>query len=161
MPRATPMRFPGFDTAMILKFPDLNTLRLALINGAIPANVAAAGAVAGFDGDQCVVETSASLPAGNKNELKKIGVQLAPARATWPAGLEKTEVSSWAEILPLERDRNPVDHLEQVPVLFDLANGEELARLVIEVLRLGNDRQGFRWLENVANAESPRALLRV
>ena len=99
------MRFPGFDTIMILKFPDLNTLRLALLNGAIPANMAAAGAVAGFDGDTCLVETSASLSAANKNELKKIGVQVASARTTWPAGLEKTEVSSWAEILPLERDR--------------------------------------------------------
>src|SRR5262245_61651335 len=147
------MRFPGFETIMILKFPDLNTLRLALLNGAIPANVAAAGAVAGFDGDTCLVETSASLSAANKNELKKIGVQVASARTTWPAGLEKTEVSSWAEILPLERDRNPVDHLEQTPVLFDLTNGEELARLVIEVLRLGNDRQGFRWLENIADGE--------
>src|SRR5438309_880655 len=103
------MRFPGFDTTMILKFPDLNTLRLALLNGAIPANMAAAGAVAGFDGDPCLVETSASLPNPNKNELKKIGVQTV---RSWPSALEKTEVSSWAEILPLERDRNPVDHLE-------------------------------------------------
>src|SRR3954453_11314601 len=154
------MRFPGFDNIMILKFPDLNTLRLAMIQGAIPANVSAAGAVAGFDGDVCIVETSASLSATNKNDLKKIGVQVLPAKTTWPAGLAKTEVSSWAEILPLERDRNPVDHLEQVPVLFDLKNGEELARLVIEVLRLGNDRQGFRWLEQ-ANTDSTRALLRV
>src|SRR3954451_18510597 len=155
------MRFPGFDTIMILKFPDLNTLRLALLNGAIPANVAGAGAVAGFDGDTCLVETSASLSTANKSELKKIGVQVASARTQWPSSLEKTEVSSWAEILPLERDRAQTDRLEQTPVLFDVADGEELARLVIEVLRLGNDRQGFRWLENKDDGESTRALLRV
>src|SRR5262245_9673464 len=110
------MRFFGLDpTTMILKFPDLNTLRLALINGAVPANMSAAGAVAGFDGDTCFVETSASLARGSQAELKKIGIQTA---RSWPSGLQKTEVSCWAEILPLERDRNPVDHLEQTPVLF-------------------------------------------
>src|SRR5262245_27113131 len=151
------LRFPGFDTTMILKFPDLNMLRLAVIQGAVPINMSQGGAVAGFDGDVCFVETSASLGRTNQSDLKKIGVQTA---RSWPSGLEKIEVSSWAEILPLERDRNPIDHLESTPVLFDLANGEELARLVIEVLRLGNDRQGFRWLENNAEDDT-RALLRV
>src|SRR5205085_7727617 len=40
-------------------------------------------------------------------------------------------------------------------------DGKELSRLVIEILRLGNDRQGFRWLEGMGSEESPRALLRV
>jgi hypothetical protein len=145
---------------MILKFPDLNTLRLALITGGVPAAMCQAGAVAGFDQDQCWVETSASLARGNQTELKKLGVQFP---RSWAANLDKTEVSCWAEILPLERDRSTVvERLEQTPILFDLANGEELARLVIEVLRLGNDRQGFRWLESTSDGESsPRALLRV
>jgi hypothetical protein len=144
---------------MILKFPDLNSLRLALITGAVPAGMSQAGAVAGFDDqDQCWVETSASLARSNQTELKKFGVQ---CPRTSSATL-KTEVSCWAEILPLERDRSAIDHLEQQPVLFDLANGEELARLVIEVLRLGNDRQGFRWLEDNGDKEGAnRALLRV
>jgi hypothetical protein len=143
---------------MILKFPDLNTLRLALITGGVPVAMSQAGAVAGFDQDQCWVETSASLGRTNQAELKKLGVQFP---RNWGSALEKTEVSCWAEILPLEHDRTAVERLEQTPVLFDLANGEELARLVIEVLRLGNDRQGFRWLEGIDGEASPRALLRV
>jgi hypothetical protein len=141
---------------MILKFPDLNTLRLALITGAVPANMSQAGAVAGFDDqEQCWVETSAQLNKTNLADLKKLGVMGARAM---PTAL-KAEVSCWAEILPLERERTPTDHLEQTPVLFDLANGEELARMVIEILRLGNDRQGYRWLEETEGGT--RALLRV
>src|SRR5262245_35341704 len=129
---------------MILKFPDLNTLRLALLTGAVPANMSQAAAVAGFDDqEQCWVETSATLAKTNLTELKKLGVL---GGRVFGAS-DKAEVSCWAEILPLEHDRQPVLNLEQRPVLFDLANGEELARLVTEMLRLGNDRQSYRWLE--------------
>src|SRR5262245_6296776 len=110
---------------MILKFPDLNTLRLALINGAIPPNMSSAGAVAGFDDqEQCWVETSAQLAKNSSGELKRLGV-VGSRAFTAPV---KEEVSCWAEILPLEHDRNGVLHLEQTPVLFDLADGEELSR---------------------------------
>jgi hypothetical protein len=143
---------------MILKFPDLNSVRLGLITGAIPPAMAQAGAIAGFDDqEQCWVETSATLARNNGNELKKLGVQFPRASSA----TLKSEVSCWAEILPLERERLPIEHLESTPVLFDLANGEELARLVIEILRLGNDRQSFRWLEDCANDDGNRALLRV
>src|SRR5947208_14154960 len=101
------LRFPGFDTTMILKFPDLNTLRLAVIQGAIPINMSQAGAVAGFDEATCFVETTASLGRTNQSDLKKLGVQTA---RPWPSGLEKMAVSSWAGTLPMDRDRNPVNH---------------------------------------------------
>src|SRR5436190_19157562 len=142
---------------MILRFPDLDTLRLALITGAVPSNISQTGALAGFDEQgQCWVETSATLNRTSQAELKKLGVQTPKAA---PAGLAKEEASCWAEILPLERDRNPVERLEQTAVLFDLSTGEAMAHLAIEILRLGNDRQGFRWLEDSTGGN--RALLRV
>src|SRR5207245_937618 len=90
-------------TPMILKFPDLNSLRLALITGGVPVAMSQAGAVAGFDQDQCWVETSATLGRSNQAELKKLGVT---TPRSWAANLERTEVSCWAEILPLEHDRS-------------------------------------------------------
>ena len=142
---------------MILKFPDLNSLRLALITGAVPSGMARVGALASLDEQNlCWVETSASLARGNQAELKKLGVQFPRSSA-----IPRSEVSCWAEILPLERDRQSTERLEQLPVLFDLANGEELSRLAIEILRLGNDRQSFRWLEEDDKDGSNRALLRV
>ncbi|MFO0878493.1 MAG: hypothetical protein U0840_14230 [Gemmataceae bacterium] len=141
---------------MILKFPDLNTLRLALLRGAIPPALSGMGAVAGLDDqNQCWVELAGQLPKSNQSELKSLGVTGA---RSWGASTRE-EVSCWAEILPLERDRVVAEHLDQVPILFDVPSGEELSRLVIEILRLGNDRQGFRWL--TGPEDTPRALLRV
>jgi hypothetical protein len=140
---------------MILKFPDLATLRMALTSGAVPPAVSQSAAVAGFgEQEEVWVETSASLPRPAQNELKKLGVQV--CRSSGAAA--STEVSSWLELLPLAPDPDPLRGLEQTPVLFEMADGEHLARLATEMLRLGNDRQGFRWLED---AREGRGLLRV
>jgi hypothetical protein len=141
---------------MILKFPDLATLRLALTTGAVPPGLSQTPAVAGFDEQgQVWVESPGSLSRAHQNDLKHLGAVLC---RTSGASL-KTEVTCWPEMLPLEADRAPVERLEQMTVLFELPSGEALARLVLEVLRLGNDRQGFRWLEDARG--SGRALLRV
>ena len=144
---------------MIVKFPDLDTLQLALTSGAIPAEVAQKAAVAGFgDEDQLWVETSARLSAAVQKELKRLGAVVCKASG---AALS-TEVSCWLELLPLVPDDTPVEALEQTPVLFDVPRGDELTRLVLEMLRLGNDRQSFRWLESpAAKNGDDRALLRV
>ncbi|MBY0231544.1 MAG: hypothetical protein K2W96_19840 [Gemmataceae bacterium] len=142
---------------MILKFPSMNSLRLALITGAVPAAMAQAGAVVGTDDQGHVwVETSGTLSRGNNAELKKLGVMGAKAL---PA-IDKAEVSCWAEALPLDREPWNAEGLATLPVLFDLPDAAELSRLVIETLRLGNDRQGYRWLDSTGD-EEPRALLRV
>jgi hypothetical protein len=144
---------------MILKFPDLDTLRLALTTGAVPPAAGASAASAGFDDAGAVwVETAASLPRAAQNDLRRLGVQVARA-----SGVElSTSVGCWAELLPLRPDPAPPEAGGQTPVLFELPSGEGLARLVTEILRLGNDRQGFRWLEDpAAKNGGGRALLRV
>ncbi|HEY7429038.1 MAG TPA: hypothetical protein VH682_32705 [Gemmataceae bacterium] len=142
---------------MIVKFPDLDTLQLALTSGAIPADVARKSAVADFgEEDQLWVESSAKLSAAAQRELKRLGAMVCKSSG----GTLSSEVSCWPELLPLVPDETPLDTLEQTPVLFDVRGGEELSRLVMEMLRLGNDRQSFRWLEE-DNSEKGRALLRV
>ncbi len=140
---------------MILKFPDLATLRLALTSGAVPPAVSATPAFAGDDAAGALwVETNESLPRAAQIELKKLGVQAARASE---AGLA-AEVRCWAELLPLQPDPDVHAVADNTPVLFELAGGTPLADLVSEILRLGNDRQSFRWLEGEGE---PRALLRV
>jgi hypothetical protein len=141
---------------MILKFPDLNTLRLALISGAVPSSVALTPATAGYDEQESLwVESNATLSRGAQSELKKLGVQAARASGSSATA----DVTCWPELLPLQQDNGPLDRPEQTPILFDLPGGEELSRLVIEILRLGNDRQSYRWLDGPDG--EPRVLLRV
>src|SRR5262249_20808035 len=146
---------------MILKFPDLDTFRLALTAGAVPAAVSQTAASAGFDEQgQVWVDTPGSLPRASQNELRRLGVQVCRSSG---ASLT-TDVTCWSELIPLVPDPTPPERPEQTPVLFDLSGGADLARLVIEILRLGNDRQTYRWLEESAGkgANGPcRALLRV
>jgi hypothetical protein len=143
---------------MILTFPDLDTLRLALTSGTVPAAVALAPAAAGFEDDGRVwVEPSADPPRKALTELRRLGAGVAKAAGSAPV----VEVSCWLQLLPLHRSADPVARPEQTPVLFELAEGEQLSSLVTEVLRLGNDRQGYRWLEDRQGKSPGRALLRV
>src|SRR5207302_259818 len=146
------------DIAMILTFPDLDTVRLALTSGAVPPAVAMAPAVAGFEDDGRVwVQPSADLSRKAQAELRRLGAGAAKTAGAAPA----VEVTCWLELLPLRRSADPVARPEQMPVLFELAQGEPLSALVIEVLRLGNDRQHYRWLEDPRGKSPGRALLRV
>ncbi len=143
---------------MILKFPNLDTLRLALTSGAIPSAVSQSAATVGFDDqNQVWVESAAPLPRAIQNDLRRLGVQLCK---TSDAALT-VPVRCWPEILPLQRDPDPLDHLEQTPILFETAGQDDLGRLVVEILRLGNDRQQFRWLESKTGDGDGRGLLRV
>lgn len=143
---------------MIVHFHDLNILQLALTTGAVPPDVAQKPAVAGFDDEEQIwIETAAKLPASAQRELKRLGVLVCKSSR---AALNM-EVSCWLELLPLVRDRVPLDALEKVPVLFDVPSGAELSRLVLEMLRLSNDRQSYRWLQDMKDSTNGRALLRV
>ena len=95
---------------MILKFPDLNTLRLALISGAVPPGVSQTAASAGYDEQEALwVETNAALPKTAQNQLKKLGVQVARASGSTAIG----DVTCWPELLPLQADNGPLDRPEQ------------------------------------------------
>ena len=146
---------------MILKFPDLDTLRIALISGAVPAAAWSTPTVAGLDDDAALwLDTPATLAKNAQAELKRLGVQVARKNgATMCAN-----VSCWLEMLPLVRHSDALAPPEQAPVLFDLPGGQQLARMATEILRLGNDRQSFRWLDEPATKKTEghsRALLRV
>jgi hypothetical protein len=144
---------------MILTFPDLDTVRLALTSGAVPGSVALARAAAAFGPDGRVwIETSAELPRKSLGELRRIGA--GPARSSAPG--PRVEVACWLQLLPLRSTAESVIiRPEQTPILFELTDGEQLSALVGEVLRLGNDRQAYRWLDDTQGKSPGRALLRV
>jgi hypothetical protein len=139
---------------MILLFPDLDTLRLALTSGAVPAAVSQAQVAAGFDGQgQVWLQPSVAVPRAALAALRRLKVQV-PRSSPVPL---TERCQCWPQLLPLDciDDRLPP---EQTPVLFDLP-ADQLAAVVTEVLRLGNDRQSFRYLQGPDGSE--RVLLRV
>ena len=136
---------------MILLFSDPDTFHLALTGGFVPPEVAAAKAAVAFDPHGRVsVETAGKLTRKASAELARLGVA-AVKRHVGP----ETPVSCWPQILPAVRDPAPPQLSSQAPVLFELEAATDLPVLVGEMLRLGNDRQSVRWLDD------QRVLLRV
>ncbi|OWK41881.1 hypothetical protein [Fimbriiglobus ruber] len=141
---------------MILLFPDIDTFRLVLTGGFVPSDVLLAAATVAFGADGRIsVESAAKLTKKATADLTRLGV-LGTKRHLGPAA----EVSCWPQILPVTRDAAPPQLSSQAPVLFEL-DSKDLPVLVGEMLRLGNDRQGVRWLTSDGDAADRRALLRV
>jgi hypothetical protein len=144
---------------MILSFPDLDTLRLCLTSGSVPAAVSLAPALAGFDAQGRVwLEPSVELSPSACRTLHALGVQVVPASEV----ALREEVCCWLQLLPVQRSGDAAETTNQTPVLFDVPAGDHLAGLVAEILRLGNDRQSFRWLTDPEKTDkNNRVLLRV
>ena len=141
---------------MIYEFPDLDTLQLVITNGVVPTEVSlapAAGALA--DGGRIRLEPSVAVPKKAQTALRKLGVVASETKAN---GTPAEEVSCWPQMLPVTREPGVPNLSAQAPVLFELAEPTLLAGFVGEMLRLGNDRQAFRWLKD---GKHERVLLRV
>ena len=144
---------------MIVTFPNLETLQLALTMGVVPTAVSLAPGIAGSEKEGRVwIQPQGNLSRSTQNELRRLGVQMSRAAAASPG----TQVRCWLELLPLRRSSDTPARPDQTPVLFELVASEQLPTLIAEMLRLDNDRQSFRWLEIPgAGGETCRALLRV
>jgi hypothetical protein len=129
---------------MLLHFPNLDTLQLALTSGTVPRAVSLAPVAAVFAEPAVWVEPSAALPRGVQGDLRRLGVQA--TKSADPSGV-RIELGCWPQLLPLRKTEPPA-LTGQTPVLFELHDTAQLPELVGEILRLGNDRQSFRWLES-------------
>ena len=143
---------------MILVFPDLDTLRLALTGNVVPTDVTLAPAAVSH-GEQgwIYVEPTASLSRAVARSLDRLGVKGSKRHATDTP----REVSSWLELFPLTREAGTPQLSSQAAVLFELASADDLPTLVGEMLRLGTDRQAFRFFAGPADGDARRVLLRV
>ena len=140
---------------MIYHFPDLDTFRLAITSGVVPPEISLAPATAGQDDDGHVwLQPAAALPRKVQTGLRKLGVESVKA----DGDLKAEQVFCWPQMLPLLREATPPVPTPTTPVLFELPDAEMLPDLVAEMLRLGNDRQSFRFLKDDAGS---RVLLRV
>ena len=90
------------------------------------------------------LQPTVALPRAALTALRRLGVQLVKENGA----LQAEEVSCWLQILPVQKDAEKPLLSSQAPVLFELSRADQLPALVGEVLRLGNDRQSFRWLDD-------------
>jgi len=143
---------------MILLFPNLDTLRLALTSSIVPADVTIAPAAVTFDDQgKIYLESTGNLTKTVIKNLDKIGVKGSKRHATEAPD----EVTCWPQVIPVTRELGTPSVSNQAPVLFELSDADDLPTLVTEMLRLGNDRQGFRWFAAPGESETKRVLLRV
>lgn len=142
---------------MILCFPNFDTFRLALSSSVVPTNVTSAPATVSYgDQGEVYLEPAEHLSQPALRKLNKIGVKASRRHAADPQ-----QVLCWPQALPLTRDSGPLVAGVHTPVLFELADASDLPGLVNELLRLGNDRIGLRWLGSAGENEPQRVLLRV
>jgi hypothetical protein len=143
---------------MILLFPDPDTVRLALTSGLVPADVTLAPtAVSTDDQGRLYVEPSVSLSKATTKVLDRLGVKGSKRHGGEPV----REVGSWVELVPLVKEPGTPEVAGGAAVLFELSSADDLPAMVAEMLRLGNDRQGFRWFAGAGEADARRVLLRV
>ncbi|MBY0513971.1 MAG: hypothetical protein K2P78_08685, partial [Gemmataceae bacterium] len=143
---------------MILLFPDLDTLRLCVTGNVVAPDVVLAPAAASFDDQNRIyVEPSVGLSKTTMKDLDRLGVKGSKRHAT-----DVPEpVASWLQLFPATRGAAPPVLSSQATVLFELESADDLPVLVTEMLRLGNDRQSFRWFAAPDAPDGRRALLRV
>lgn len=136
---------------MILEFPTLDLLRLALTAGLVPPAIGAAPARAATtaSGQTCV-----EVPDMPVAELHRFGIRSLDQS---PVPLDQ-EVCCWPQLLPLQPCQPDWIHLKQTAILFELQDADRLGTLAGEMLRLGKDRLRYRWLTRDG---STRAFLHV
>ncbi len=138
---------------MILCFPDLDTFHLAATGTLLPSALTLAPARLRFEADgRIFVETEGKVSKKTAGELTALRVTAAKAI---PGPTE--ELSCWPQALELEKDESPALST-QAPVIFEVSDPAVLPQLVGEMLRLGNDRQSYCWLDT---GTARRILLRV
>ena len=137
---------------MIFQFPDLETFRLAVTSAQVPPEVSAAPAEVAFDSDgRPSVRSAAGIPPKTmQNALRKLGVKHESTTEAVLRRLLATSSSGGKEAA--------VRCHNNTPVVFEMPAGK-LPTIVTEMLRLGNDRQGFHG--RPAEGKGERALLKV
>ena len=136
---------------MILRFPDLDTLKIAITSCAISSEVAGSPAQLADHEGALLIEPSVAPNRGSIKKLKELGVER--KRST---KAKYRQLSCWYESIPAE----PVsgDQPENTEVLFEIGDSDDLMSVVSEMMRLGNDRQSFRHFDDSGQSKS---LLRV
>ena len=139
---------------MYLQFSDLDSVALAITSGVIPEGVATAAARAAVESGRVLIAASPNLGPTELEQLASWGITTSDTNPAKPL----RNYGSWFELFPLEPTGLPSQADDTKAVLFEVCDESQFPGIVNEILRQGNDRQSFRYVE--VNGER-RLLLRV
>ena len=139
---------------MILVFPNSETLHMAITSATLPEEILRAPAEAGTKNDLIYVQSAEKLSRADSSNLKLLGV-----KAARKAPIKLTDkVTCWHQLIPIQRVSEAEEVSDRTAVLFVTNHHEQLVDLVSEMMRLGNDRQSYRYLNSI---DKTATLLRV
>jgi len=134
---------------VILQFPNLDTLRLALTSGAIPESLRATPTQFAVGADHVLwVQSRETISDKIRKDLRRLGVR-------FPSDTENPLTDSaqhWLQMFPLAHVAGPIEVGEKTPILFETMRADQLSEIAVEMLRLGNDRQSFGWYDDDARS---------
>ena len=140
---------------MILVFPNFEALQLAIVSATVPEEILRHPARSGNENELIYVQSECKLSRPAAESLKQLGIKSIRKAKVKLA----REVTCWHQLIPLQRDADSEVIAERTPVLFVTRNEQQLVDLASEMMRLGNDRQSFRYLTDKKTHST--ALLRV
>lgn len=139
---------------MIVAFPDLDTLRLTLMNGTIPAEVATKETTVsiGLNGTLLV--------EGELSRSTSAALKLFDVKSVRTHGDNPQKYLSWFQILPVVKSKAIPELNANSPILFEMSP-ETFPLLVTEIIRLGNDRQSYFSIKGRNENDPQRVFLKV
>ena len=144
-----------------LCFPSLEVLTLVLQSQALPGSVQVSPCMAFIMATgELFVQPSQQLTADVWTSLEQFGVKVVQTQDRFTCQpCETIKASCWFELLPLQKCHTADDDLPKT-IIFRTASTEKFTTLASEMLRLGNDRIGYRHVAS-GSTEAACTLIRV
>ena len=131
---------------MILQFPSFDALELVIRSRMLDEAIYQAPVrVCEDPSGGVLIKYAGKIPRTTMRDLKDLGVA---NRRSFPRQAETRGLPHWYALQPVKRLLQAPQLEESTTVLFVLPETEQLAEITAEILRLGNDRQSFRVVED-------------
>ena len=139
---------------MIYHFPSLEVLNLVLRSQTLPGAVQVTPCKAHCSStNEIWVDTAQKMTAATVKVLNQFGVtRVKKIEAPHGEQLSTIQATCWQQLIPLHRSSSD-QSLDARTVLFRVASVEKFTALASEMLRLGNDRIGYRAIQTESSEE--------
>ncbi len=131
-----------------LQFPSLDVLSLAMLSQTLPGSVQVSPCKAyALPGGEWLVEPSQRLSRSVTVSLNRFGVHVVKLTKKSLAQMpEPIQACCWQQLIPVQKSKTD-DSAAIKTVLFTSRSAERFTALASEMIRLGNDRISYRYVD--------------